>query len=246
MGDLGSGSGSSYPTALDTQSTPEVNSPNAGKTKARAEVPNDLAGAVIAVETELGIDPAGTLTDVKTFLQTEHGVDGTHDNTKVAMLAGTQDITGDKTLSGTTTMGALAGNGWPSFSVHRNGSAQVITTGTSTKVQWTTEEFDTNSDFASNRFTPTVAGKYLLSAFITFIGIDAYTTHLRIYKNGAEYKSQQVAKAAAAVDGLGVTIVADADGSTDYFEIFVEHNEGSDQSISGTSSISYWSGSRIA
>jgi hypothetical protein len=107
MGEIGSGGGSSYPTALDTNNTPEVNSPNAGKTKARAEVPNDLAGAVVAIETELGTDPAGTLTDVKTFLQTEHNADGTHDATKIVEIAGTQTITGDKTFSGTNTFSGV-------------------------------------------------------------------------------------------------------------------------------------------
>ena len=78
MSELGSGGGSSYPGSIDTDNTQEVNSPNAGKTKARAEVVNDLAAAVVAIQTELGVDPAGTLTDVKTFLQAEHGTDGTH------------------------------------------------------------------------------------------------------------------------------------------------------------------------
>lgn len=78
MAELGAGSGSGYPAVLDTDNTLEVNSPNAGKTKARAEVPNDLAAAIVAIETELGINPAGSLTDVKTFLQTDHDADGTH------------------------------------------------------------------------------------------------------------------------------------------------------------------------
>jgi hypothetical protein len=96
MGEIGSGGGSSYPTALDTNNTPEVNSPNAAKTKARAEVPNDLAGAVVAIETELGTDPAGTLTDVKTYLQTEHSTDGTH---------------GDITTDSIVNSGTLTSNG---------------------------------------------------------------------------------------------------------------------------------------
>jgi hypothetical protein len=78
MGELGSGGGTSYPGTLDTDNTLEVNSPNAGKTKARAECINDANAAIVALETELGTDPAGTLTDVKTFLQTEHNTDGTH------------------------------------------------------------------------------------------------------------------------------------------------------------------------
>lgn len=78
MAELGAGSGSGYPAALDTDINLEVNSPNADKTLARAEVPNDLASAIIAIQTELGINPAGSLTDVKTFLQTEHSITGTH------------------------------------------------------------------------------------------------------------------------------------------------------------------------
>src|SRR3990172_2265958 len=81
MSEIGSGNNSSYPGALDTNSIPEVNSPAAGKTKARKEPIEDLTDAVIKIETELGTDPAGSLTDVKTFLQTQHQTDGTHKNT---------------------------------------------------------------------------------------------------------------------------------------------------------------------
>lgn len=73
MANLGSGNGTDYPSNIDIQTPPE-----SGATVARAEVPNDLAEAVIAIETELGIDPAGTEIDVKTFLRKEHNIDGTH------------------------------------------------------------------------------------------------------------------------------------------------------------------------
>ena len=86
MSELGSGSGSSYPGSLDTDSTVEVDSPSASKTLARAAVPNDLAAAVVAIETELGTDPAGTKTDVKTFLQVDHNTDGTEKISKTYML----------------------------------------------------------------------------------------------------------------------------------------------------------------
>lgn len=78
MGELGSGTGSSFPGSLDTDSTLEVDSPAAGKTKARANVPNDLAAAIIAIQTELGTDPAGSSANVKTRLAVEHNDDGTH------------------------------------------------------------------------------------------------------------------------------------------------------------------------
>lgn len=92
MSELGSGSGSSYPSALDTNSVLEVNSPSGSKTKVRAEVPNDLGAAIIAVQTELGTDPAGTLTNVKTYLQTEHNTDGTHNIPGTSLLATTVPV----------------------------------------------------------------------------------------------------------------------------------------------------------
>ena len=99
MAEIGSGSGTSYPSGIDTDSSIEVNSPSASKTRARAEVVNDLAAAIVAIETELGTSPSGTLADVKTYLQTEHGIDGTHNTTKVVTLTATQTLT-NKTMNG--------------------------------------------------------------------------------------------------------------------------------------------------
>ena len=73
MAEIGSGNGSSYPSALDTDSTTESTS-----TVARSDVPNDLAAAIVAVQGELGTDPAGSTANVKTYLQVEHDTDGTH------------------------------------------------------------------------------------------------------------------------------------------------------------------------
>src|SRR3990172_11574497 len=81
MPEIGSGNGSSYPGSIDINSVAEVNSPNVGKTRARKEPIEDITAAVIAIENELGTDPAGTLSDVKTYLQTQHQTDGTHKST---------------------------------------------------------------------------------------------------------------------------------------------------------------------
>lgn len=101
MSEIGSGGGSSYPSAFDTDTSPEVNDPNAGKTRARAEVPNDLAACVITLQQALGLTPQGTALTVKDFLQTEHGVDGTHDPAIIVKTSGNQTIAGVKTYSGT-------------------------------------------------------------------------------------------------------------------------------------------------
>ena len=77
MAHLGAGNGTNYPSALDEVGT-EIDDPSPSATLVRANVPNDIYAAIVAVQTELGTDPAGTLTDVKTFLQTEHNTNGTH------------------------------------------------------------------------------------------------------------------------------------------------------------------------
>ena len=95
MGNIGSGSGSSYPGTLDTQTAVEVDSPAGGKTKARAAVPNDLAACVLAVETALGTNPQGSKSDVKSFLQIEHNADGTHktiDGFAISQTAGANTV----------------------------------------------------------------------------------------------------------------------------------------------------------
>ena len=246
MAELGAGGGSGYPGALDTDSTPESSS-----TVARADVPNDLAAAVVAIQTELGTDPAGSLTDVKTNLQTEHGADGTHDNTKMAMLAGAQTVTGDKTVSGTTTFSGaptLNGSAWPSFSANKNSTNQTITTGTVTVVTWGAELFDTNADFASNSFLPTVAGKYLLSATL-FMGDcnDGDVIQIYLYKNSTLLAASSLDASVNATGGasVSVTMVVDANGVDDDFDIRMQHNKGSDATVGGTNSVTYFSGCRI-
>lgn len=77
MSEIGSGGGTSYPTAIDTDTNLEVDSPNAGKTLIRAATPNDLAAGMVSVQTTLGTNPQGSKSDVKTFLQVDHNTDGT-------------------------------------------------------------------------------------------------------------------------------------------------------------------------
>ena len=55
----------------------------------------------------------------------------------------------------------------PAFSVYLSSNQTGVTNSTSTKIQFNTKVFDTNSNFDSStnyRFTPTVAGYYQLNA----------------------------------------------------------------------------------
>jgi len=65
MSEIGAGSGSGYPAAIDSDATLETNNDYA-----RISVPNDLAAAIVAIETELGIAPSGGYATVVARLNT--------------------------------------------------------------------------------------------------------------------------------------------------------------------------------
>ena len=136
----------------------------------------------------------------------------------------------------------------PSFSVHRNGTSQNNITGVD-KIEWTDEEFDTNNDFdsATNyRFTPTIAGKYMLTTSLQLIAVVVGDNiNLSIYKNGVEYKRRFV-KANEVFISINLTVIVDANGTTDYFEVFAENANRDTSDMSGSVIHSFFQGSRIS
>ncbi len=59
MAELGSGTGTGYPTAIDSDASLET-----ATDYARTAVPNDLGAAIVAIETELGVLPKGSYATV--------------------------------------------------------------------------------------------------------------------------------------------------------------------------------------
>lgn len=117
----------------------------------------------------------------------------------------------------------VAGTG-PAFSVWLNGSDQLITSGTYTKIQFNTKIFDTASCYDSTtnyRFTPNIAGYYQISAAFdasnTSSGISR--VNLTVYKNGSAYQRLQDFSSSAVLTLSGSTLVY-CNGSTDYIEIY--------------------------
>ena len=120
------------------------------------------------------------------------------------------------TLSGTTGI-ILPTAAAPAFSVYLS-SNQSVSGSTYTKVAFDTEEYDTNNNFASSRFTPTVAGYYQINAGIVFATGVTYA-QIVIYKNGTSYKtcySQLSAGNYAQV----VSSLVYCNGTSDYIEIY--------------------------
>jgi hypothetical protein len=114
----------------------------------------------------------------------------------------------------------VAGTG-PAFSATPS-TTQSVTTSTYTKVNFGTENFDTNSNFASSRFTPTVAGYYFISGSIYSVSTAAATyIWAIIYKNGGQVLFGNLNVPVSAVDGLStVNGLLYMNGSTDYVEMY--------------------------
>jgi len=125
------------------------------------------------------------------------------------------------------------GQSAPAFSAYA-ATNQSYSANVATKVNFGTEEYDTNSNFASSRFTPTVAGYYQLNYRIS---VGAQYGTIQLWKNGALYGSgNSIQGYAQGFDSCstGSTLVY-ANGSTDYFEIYVVSNTGTQQ-VNGSGS----------
>lgn len=132
---------------------------------------------------------------------------------------------------------------WPSFSVHKSGIQSDITG--NEKVTWETELFDTNNDFASSTFTPMVAGKYMLVVQIYWSSIgDGNSGIVRVYKNGAQ-EHFIINDANGTLMCQTMTVIVDANGSTDYWEIYAEDSDANTSDISGNNDTTFWMGCRV-
>ena len=148
-----------------------------------------------------------------------------YDGTRFQKIAGSDyaksgansDIT---SLSGLTTplsqaQGGTGTNTIPVFSAYQS-SAQTLATATYTKITVDTEEYDTNNNFATSRFTCTVAGYYLFAAGIA---VGATRTEILpvLYKNGSAYRNFGEDTTASGSASGSMLIKLDA---TDYVEFY--------------------------
>jgi hypothetical protein len=146
----------------------------------------------------------------------------------------------------TMATGKLLAPTGPAFNAYLN-SAQTVTGGTFTKATLDVEEFDTNSNFASSRFTPTIAGYYQINTllrFITTVSLSNVTNS--IYKNGAEYKRVQLNGVTFTADiNLSNSCVVYLNGSTDYIELYGFTSGSGTLSFGGGTSATSMSGALV-
>jgi hypothetical protein len=150
----------------------------------------------------------------------------------------------------TATLPAAAGTvmvsgNMPAFSAYAS-TSQSLTSGVDTKVLFDTETFDTNNNFSSSRFTPTVAGYYQLNTTIRFNGTVPTSYIIYFYKNGSS-----LGVAFDIITGVGnaliqtISTLVYLNGSTDYMEIYANLTATSPTLGASNANTNYFSGSLV-
>ena len=140
------------------------------------------------------------------------------------------------TLPAATGTVMVSGN-MPAFSAYQSASSQSLTGGAATKVTFDAELFDTNGNFASSRFTPTVAGYYSLTASV-MVGASNQEIVTYIRKNNTDVITG-LDNITGAYNSLA-TGIQYANGTTDYFEVYCY--VGSTRSVSNVATNTYFAG----
>ena len=132
----------------------------------------------------------------------------------------------------TGTVTGAGGANTPSFFAYLNSDQGSVSDNTITKVNIDTEVYDTASAFASNKFTPGVAGKYYIFGQVN---IDSTNTHsydkeVYIYKNGSATADHELATDLALAGNshyhVSISTIVEAN-TTDYFELYaLDNNQG--------------------
>lgn len=138
----------------------------------------------------------------------------------------------------------------PMFDVTKN-TNQNISSSSITKVTWTTENYDIGGNFANDKFTAPINGKYFMNVFLTMSPTVAGAgIGLIWYKNGSVFRSGHHQSTEINITfGLDSTGVFDLNAN-DYLEIYVFQGSGGTESVGAENNVgsvnavgsNYWSG----
>ena len=156
------------------------------------------------------------------------------------------------TFAFTGTVTGAGGVNTPMFVAAMSGN-QALGAGSTTKIQFNTEVFDTagNYDPTTNyRFTPTTAGKYLIEVSLQFAGgaSDLYYCYAYIYKNGSAVKISQndFQNNYANTHNATASYIIDMNGSSDYVEAYGHiYNSGNVNALDSSAKASVFKGYKL-
>ncbi len=144
------------------------------------------------------------------------------------------------------TQTGVGGVNTPAFSVY-NSSTQSIASATNTQLLFNTELYDTDSAFASNRFTVPSGkgGKYEIGVQVrrsNFAGARAFITLMR---NGSdEFGYFEIAGTSDSYNTIGGVVVKEFSAG-DYVDAFFYHNDSGSRSLTGGAQFQRFFGFKI-
>jgi hypothetical protein len=151
-------------------------------------------------------------------------------------VAGTQTVT----LPAASGSLMVSGN-MPAFQAYQNSTSQTVPNATVTKIQFNSKTFDTANCFDNTtnyRFTPNVAGYYQLNCSVSWQNPITPTGECQIilYKNGGFFATGMDFGTSSGLSfyALLMNTLVYANGTTDYFEIYVYQASGASKNVYGS------------
>ncbi len=153
-------------------------------------------------------------------------ISATAADTPARLAVGTngQVLTADSTTATGLAWATVGGSSGPAFSVYLSSNQTGLSSGVYTKVNFNTEDFDTDNCYDSStnyRFTPNKSGYYQLNASV----MGRVAGDVRFYKNGSAYNYLPFMEGDGQPGGGGSVIFLN--GSTDYIEVFARQSGSS-------------------
>ena len=126
----------------------------------------------------------------------------------------------DNTGTILTSASSITQNSGPAFSAY-SASGTPMTHGAYVKVTFDTERYDTNSNFASSRFTPTVAGYYQINSHLVYLTTSSVgQVVLALYRNGVAETYTNFVTHTNTGSSINLSYLISMNGSTDYIEMY--------------------------
>ena len=165
-------------------------------------------------------------------------------NSVVTAAITDSNVTTAKIADANVTQAKLAsnvvGNG-PAFRAFAS-TATSLSNNVTTKVDLLSENFDTNSNFASSRFTPTVAGYYQINCTVYSSAAPQYL-QVEIYKNGSKHSGAVHTNVQTFASNVSDLVYCN--GTTDYIEMYAIQQSGGTVNLTTGTEFTYMSGCLI-